>query len=92
MLFRSAPVSRMRAYIGSGLGLGLSGRLQAQSGDSWERGLVVLDEGVGLRVSSGGIYVSGVCTPREGAVTRCISSLLMHLSLSLSLFASVASR
>ena len=42
-------------------------------------------------VVSGGRYVVGVCDAVGVAETRCISSLLMHLSLSLSLFASAAS-
>jgi hypothetical protein len=36
-------------------------------------------------VVSGARYVLGVCAALVGLVSRCISSLLMHLSLSLSL-------
>jgi hypothetical protein len=42
-------------------------------------------EGAGLRVSLRGTDVPRVIAPRERSVPRCLSNLLMHLSLSLSL-------
>ncbi len=41
-----------------------------------------------ISVTSGGRNVPRICDAVGAAETRCISSLLMHLSLSLSLFAS----
>jgi hypothetical protein len=72
-------------------GSGLVGPALADLFSYWQvalgEGLGRFDEEVGFRVSSGGTYVPGASAPGVDAVTRCLSSLLMHLSLSLSLFA-----
>jgi hypothetical protein len=64
--------------------------LAVLTGVSLGEGPARIDEGVVFRVSSRGINVTGVAGTRDGCVARCLGSLPMHLSLSLSLFASPA--
>jgi hypothetical protein len=49
-------------------------------------------EGDVVRVSSFGTYVSGVVVASVGVLFRCVSRLLSHLSLSLSLLAEPVGR
>jgi hypothetical protein len=51
-----------------------------------------LAEGVDFRVSSRGTYVSSTLAAPFGAVARCVSLTLSHLSLSLSLLPLAFSR
>jgi hypothetical protein len=76
------------SYIGSGLGLAaLRPALQVKHWQSFCQGEGPgrFDEGVVFRVSSMERDVTGVPGIREGGLSRCVSNLLMHLSLSLSL-------